>query len=371
MPARKHIIIVKLFEFSGTNTHLKALLALWGEANIILVLEDEAQLAYLNGLGLSISVKTKIYRNLYGYAHLRYRFTTNLKELFFLVRSIFAIQLLSLRHGFADVTISAIEPEKYLYMFWMPFAKVFYILHTAPNGCYTLFTSYTCNRRLNNRRSLVTVSKSNADLVCEAWQISHTKRKFVHMVYNCVVENMPPVLDRKMEPKLNVLTMGHLVPYKNPYIWLDVAKAVTAARGDISFTWLGNGPLLDELRKASAGLTTIMFPGAVANPASFLADATVYYQPSLHETHGIGVIEAMHYGLPCVVSNVGGMPESVEHHYNGLLVEPNDVTAHTNAILTLLDDKEFRKRAGENSYHRSNELFSFNKFEEEMNFVYL
>ena len=61
---KKHIIITKLFEFGGSNEHLKALIKYFGKENIILLLEDTSQLAYLKNIestdGLQVKIKSNI-----------------------------------------------------------------------------------------------------------------------------------------------------------------------------------------------------------------------------------------------------------------------------------------------------------------------
>jgi glycosyltransferase involved in cell wall biosynthesis len=56
------------------------------------------------------------------------------------------------------------------------------------------------------------------------------------------------------------------------------------------------------------------------------------------------VIEAMAAGLPVVATNVGGIPEIVEHGRNGLLVPPGDPQALAAAIERFFADDELRGR---------------------------
>lgn len=54
----------------------------------------------------------------------------------------------------------------------------------------------------------------------------------------------------------------------------------------------------------------------------------------------ISVMEAMALGLPVVSTNVGGIPYLLTDKENALLVNDNDVVAMTNAICSLLEDRE-------------------------------
>ena len=369
----KHIIITKLFEFSGSNTHLKALIKFFGPENVVLILEDPGQLQYLKNIDDTNHLDYKIKPNLYAYAHLRYKWTTNIKELFFILKSILAIQLLSIKYNFADVTICAVEPEKHLYFLWIPLSRVYYILHTTPNKQYTSFTSYTCNSKLSSRKGIITVSNSNKSIISKNWEIAKDKQQFIRVVYNCIIEEETKQ-DKTMvihkENKIYVITLGHVIAYKNPAIWLEVAKAVTALRSDVNFLWLGNGPLIDTYQSVTRNNERITFKGAVTNTYDYLKAADIYYQPSLYETQGIAVIEAMYQSLPCVASNVGGLPESVQNGYNGDLVNPDDLNQHIEVMLNLVDNKDLRARYGANSFNRYNEAFSFKHFAEQLNLIY-
>ncbi|WP_121809542.1 glycosyltransferase family 4 protein [Mucilaginibacter kameinonensis] len=371
--AIKHIIFTKLFDFSGSNTHLRALIKVLGPQNVLLVLEDEDEVKFLEKVDESGLISYRIKTNLCGYAHLQYRWTTTLKEAFRLLKSVLYIQLLSIRYGLADITVCAVEPEKHLYFFWAPFCKVYYILHTTPSKRYTSFTSYTCNRKLGNRKKIITVSQSNKSLISKNWEIAKKKQAYVNVVYNCVTEpnsGVQPNIKQSAAPPIYVITMGHVIGYKNPETWLRVAKAVTAARPQVTFIWLGNGPLLYQYLSEVTNQEQIFFKGAVNNTNDYLKTAHIYYQPSFYETHGIAVVEAMSQSLPCVVSNVGGLPESVWHDYNGYLVESENVSQHVEAILKLIDNADLRHFLGENAFTRFEEKFSFEQFKTQLNSIY-
>jgi glycosyltransferase involved in cell wall biosynthesis len=69
--------------------------------------------------------------------------------------------------------------------------------------------------------------------------------------------------------------------------------------------------------------------------------------PSLSEGLPLALVEAMSFGLPVVVSRVGGVPEVVTDGVEGLLVPPSDSAALAAAIRSLLDDTALRSRQGD------------------------
>jgi glycosyltransferase involved in cell wall biosynthesis len=75
------------------------------------------------------------------------------------------------------------------------------------------------------------------------------------------------------------------------------------------------------------------------------------------EPFGIVLIEAMASKTPVVATNVGGIPEIVEHEVSGLLVEPENPEALSAAIRRVLTDANLKKELVENGYSRVMEQF--------------
>jgi glycosyltransferase involved in cell wall biosynthesis len=78
--------------------------------------------------------------------------------------------------------------------------------------------------------------------------------------------------------------------------------------------------------------------------AELYRSASVFVMPSFYETFGISVVEAMAFGLPVVATTAGGLPEVVENGVTGILVEPGDPQALSDALIQLLRDPDLRQR---------------------------
>ncbi|HEY3730328.1 MAG TPA: glycosyltransferase [Steroidobacteraceae bacterium] len=74
---------------------------------------------------------------------------------------------------------------------------------------------------------------------------------------------------------------------------------------------------------------------------AYYASAEIIVMPSRWEGLPLVGLEAMRAGRPVIASEVGGIPELVEHGVTGLLVPPDDVGALTNAVRGL-DDAQLR-----------------------------
>jgi glycosyltransferase involved in cell wall biosynthesis len=94
-----------------------------------------------------------------------------------------------------------------------------------------------------------------------------------------------------------------------------------------------------EAAVAASGLAQhVTFHDAVPyeEVSRFYRQAAVVVNPSLSESFGRSLIEAMAYAVPVVATRVGGMPEIIDHGREGLLVAPEDAAGLAGAIVRVL-----------------------------------
>lgn len=236
-----------------------------------------------------------------------------------------------------------------LFLFNLPCLQ---ILHTEVQDLsrvkqlyYKLFLQLT-----GVRKKLITVS------CYAAKKIRNSLDYDCQYIYNSVRDKNFIV---KKSSIINIVTIGHVIDYKNPYTWLNVAQRLTAIYDNVRFVWYGGGPLLEVMRSLSHGLSRIEFAGPTAQVDMVLQNADIYFHPSLLESHGIAVLEAMQAGLPCVVSDVGGLPESVVNQYNGYVVPPMEANSFSMALFRLIESEELRVSMGEKSREIFQSRFSY------------
>jgi glycosyltransferase involved in cell wall biosynthesis len=78
----------------------------------------------------------------------------------------------------------------------------------------------------------------------------------------------------------------------------------------------------------------------------YYAHAEIFILPSLSESFGQVLLEAMSCGLPVIASRVGGIPETIQDRVGGLLVPPGDSEALVGAIRFMADHPSARLRMG-------------------------
>jgi starch synthase len=112
-----------------------------------------------------------------------------------------------------------------------------------------------------------------------------------------------------------------------------------------------------------------------------LSHATAFVCPSVYEPFGIVNVEAMACGAPVVASNVGGIPEIVEHGRTGYLVDyeleagaPRDVRRAALGLAERVNElaasPELRRRMGEAGRARAVREFSWSRIADETAALY-
>jgi glycosyltransferase involved in cell wall biosynthesis len=112
-------------------------------------------------------------------------------------------------------------------------------------------------------------------------------------------------------------------------------------RKDFYLDLVGDGPereKYEEMVKSFSLRDFVQFHGV--KPKEYIAElmrkSFFFVLPSFSENLPCVLIEAMASGLPCVATNVGGIPELVNKE-RGILVEPGNSTALAEAIDYMLD----------------------------------
>jgi len=110
------------------------------------------------------------------------------------------------------------------------------------------------------------------------------------------------------------------------------------------------------------GLIEIPGPKFGLEKDLILSQSDIFVLPSFNECFPLSILEAMQAGLPVVSTNVGGIPDMIEHGKQGLLSRPNDVDDLTEKILQLLENAALRKCLGENARQKFENCYTIEIF---------
>jgi N-acetyl-alpha-D-glucosaminyl L-malate synthase BshA len=110
---------------------------------------------------------------------------------------------------------------------------------------------------------------------------------------------------------------------------------------------VGDGPELGTVYRVGRELGVVEFIDAVGAQEAIiplLSAADVFLLPSEQESFGLAALEAMACEVPVVASNVGGLPEVIEHGVTGFLHPLADLDAMASSAVSLLTDRELSRR---------------------------
>ncbi len=200
---------------------------------------------------------------------------------------------------------------------------------------------------------LITVSKSEKIRLCEYFNLGLDK---VEAVYNGVSTHFVPVTDhvkldefraRYALPERFFLHLGNTDPKKNTagvLKALSVYKKKTGDKVGLVMLDFDKGELtriINEIGDETL-LDSIHLTGYVKNqelPALYsLAELFLY--PSLRESFGIPILEAMACGVPVITGNTSSMPEISGDA--AILVDPFNFDAIVDAIVRIKEDTTLR-----------------------------
>jgi len=127
------------------------------------------------------------------------------------------------------------------------------------------------------------------------------------------------------------------------------AVALLEPERRLDLALVGDGPERDELEQLATELgirSRVHFLGELpARPTAHeLFDISVLC--SLSEGSPNSVLEAMAVGRPVIATNVGGVPDTITHDVNGLLIAPGDANGLATALSRLAADAPLRTRLG-------------------------
>lgn len=141
--------------------------------------------------------------------------------------------------------------------------------------------------------------------------------------------------------KLKVITLGRLEGEKGH---INLLKAIAAQNISLfELHIIGDGGQRENLENFSKKHNIdVKFYGSITNREqifTLLANADVFVIPSLTEGMPRALLEAMTVGLPCIGSNVGGIPEVLASE---LLYEANNIKGLQDLLAKMYESKDFR-----------------------------
>jgi glycosyltransferase involved in cell wall biosynthesis len=128
-----------------------------------------------------------------------------------------------------------------------------------------------------------------------------------------------------------ILFVSRLVWEKNLQTMIDIYQLAERNHLNCNFIIAGDGAARASLEKQ---MPKALFLGYLGHEklATVYASSDVFLFPSVTETFGNVVLEAMATGLPCVIADSGGSKDFIRHGVNGFKCNPFDAQDFLNRI---------------------------------------
>lgn len=187
--------------------------------------------------------------------------------------------------------------------------------------------------------------------------------------YNLPKEDVPIIYNgidlskciKKEDYNLNniMLHIGRFSEQKNHFRLIDMFNECLKQNKDIKLYLVGTGEKQNDVKQYVQKLNLdkkVEFLGALSECYEIMNKADIFVLPSKWEGMPMTIIEAMGTGLPVIATNVGGIPNMINNGKDGYIA--NSIEEFVNCINTLYDNKNLRKKIGENALESSKKFSS-------------
>lgn len=189
---------------------------------------------------------------------------------------------------------------------------------------------------------LLPVSDYTAKIIRDHYKIDPAKLFTVHNG----IRKVSSFKNQKTFPEKIVLFVGRLTRQKGPEHFLDIAAKVIEREPNTRFIMAGTGDYYKSLLEQSAykELSHRFHLTGFLNSEKLnylLSMADVYCMPSVSEPFGLSAVEAVQFGVPCVISRQSGVSEVLK---GSLKFDFWDINKAADYIINLLKDDVLRNK---------------------------
>ncbi|WP_440336811.1 glycosyltransferase [Mitsuokella multacida] len=172
------------------------------------------------------------------------------------------------------------------------------------------------------------------------------------------------------------ICVGRLEKEKNQMCVLLAAKELIKEGYDFEIRIIGDGSQKESLYsfcKNNNMLKQVRFLGYIPNKRlkEFYSDSDILILPSLRETFGLVLLEAMACYCPCIASNVGGIPYIIRDGVNGYLFYSDDYKSLAKKMEFVINHKDIIPKLAQNARNIVCRDFSVDKMVRRTEEVYI
>lgn len=147
-----------------------------------------------------------------------------------------------------------------------------------------------------------------------------------------------------------VIQVARLHPLKDHITAIQTFAKTVSKLPNSKFWIVGDGEehekIIQEIQKLAIA-DNVRLLGNRADVEVLMHAADAFLLTSISEGIPLTVIEAMFAGIPCVCTNVGGLPEIIKHGSNGLLAPARNPDALSTQLIEVLTNKDRARSLGQ------------------------
>lgn len=167
-----------------------------------------------------------------------------------------------------------------------------------------------------------------------------------------IIEELPYNFNLKNKSAESFGVIARLSSEKNQDVLIKVLKIIMKSKPNARLVLIGRGP--EEARYKSLvqelGLTNnVKFIPSFNEITEIIDEIDIFVLCSDVEGMPLTLIEALYYGKPILVNDVGSTAELVMDNCNGFLIDKNDLQSIANKILLIMNDRSIFKKFSINS----------------------
>lgn len=186
-------------------------------------------------------------------------------------------------------------------------------------------------------------SRQTREVIKELYGIEYPKSS---VIYNAIkidevrkkADAFP--VDYNLHPVFS--SMGRLHSRKNYHTLMKVHKRLLDEGYSHSVAVIGGGGEMENLKKQALELGvqhTFLLLDTQINPYPYIKHSDYFVLPSESESYPLTIGEVMGLGIPVLSTNVGGIPEMIDHLKDGYLVNPDEQAIYEGMKVFLTDEK--------------------------------
>ncbi len=191
------------------------------------------------------------------------------------------------------------------------------------------------------------------------WDKNEVKKINPQAIIHYLPEAMnPEVFKHKWSDiQMNELTfVGGLIERKGVEVLLESILELSQQFPEIKLNLIGSGPIkyVNKLKKYVTDNNIgnkVQFHGFLSHDELIpvLLKSKIFILPTFIDNSPNSLCEAMALGMPCIASNVGGIPSLIDHERNGFLSKAGDFKQLSVYIKKLFLNSDLRIRIGINA----------------------